>query len=135
MKTVSFFVLGLLAGWLIEWIIDWLYWRRKYQQAQEENVALRERVASLEAKPRRAATPAKARSEKDNLKLISGIGPVISKKLYDAGIVTFEQVAELKPRQLEKILGELIRRLSDEEDLITQAKKLAEKKAQRLKSK
>jgi len=133
LKTFAFFILGLLFGWLIEWIIDWFYWRKKYQQVAQENETLKQQVASLEAerasKPKpRAKKSTSAKPKKDDLKLISGIGPVIAKKLNDAGITTFEQMAKLKPNQLEDILGEMVKRLSDEAALIAQAKELARNK-------
>ncbi|HAV75907.1 MAG TPA: hypothetical protein DCX53_00990 [Anaerolineae bacterium] len=133
MKTLAFFILGLLFGWLIEWIIDWFYWRKKYQQVRQENENLKQQVASLEAEKQSQAKPHLKKSpiakpKKDDLKRILGIGPVISKKLNDAGITTFEQMADLKPNQLENILGDLIKRLSDEAGLIAQAKELARKK-------
>ena len=133
MKTFAFFILGLLFGWLIEWIIDWFYWRKKYQQVAQENETLKQQIASLEAEKQsqpkpRAKKSTSAKLKKDDLKLISGIGPVIAKKLNEAGITTFEQMAKLKPNQLEDILGEMVKRLSDEAALIAQAKELARKK-------
>jgi len=40
---------------------------------------------------------------KNDLTLISGIGPVIQKKLNDLGIYTFQQVAELTPDMIDRI--------------------------------
>ena len=135
MKTFAFFILGLFFGWLIEWIIDFMYWRKRYKQIEQENADLKEQIATLQAekatspKPRaKKSTPSESKPRKDNLKVISGIGPVIEKKLNQAGITSFEQMAKLKPNQLEEILGELVRRLADEADLIVQAKDLAQKK-------
>ncbi len=64
----------------------------------------------------------------DDLKVIKGIGPVISKMLNDAGITTFEQLGVLDVSQLRAILGEMIERLSDEESLLEQARRLAQRK-------
>ena len=135
MKTFAFFILGMLFGWLIEWIIDWFYWRKKYQRIAQENEVLKEQIASFEAekqkqpKPRtKKSAPAKSKPQKDNLKVIKGIGPVIEKKLNRAGITSLEQMAKLKPNQLEDILGKLVKRLADEASLIAQAKELAAKK-------
>jgi len=134
LKTFSFFILGLLIGWLIEWVIDFMYWRKRYNQALVENANLKEQITALQAEkaspPKsrvKKAVPAKVKPKKDDLKLIVGIGPVIAKKLNDSGITTFEQMAKLKPNQLEEILGELVKRLSDEADLISQARELARK--------
>jgi large subunit ribosomal protein L21 len=71
------------------------------------------------------AAPAPTTLEKDNLKLIKGIGPAIEKKLNNAGIQTFAALAQLNRQDLENILGSQINRLQDENDLIKQAKKLS----------
>jgi len=104
------FVVGLLIGWLIEWLIDWWYWRRKCRE--------------MEAKFRYA----KPESTVDDLQEIRGIGPVISRKLNDAGVFTFAQLAELTVAQLEEIVGEEIRRLADEADILRQARERAARK-------
>ncbi len=44
-----------------------------------------------------------SRQVKNDLTLISGIGPVIQRKLNDLGIYSFEQVAELSPEMIDKI--------------------------------
>jgi len=101
------FVVGLLIGWLIEWLIDWWYWRRKCREME--------------------ARFAKPESTLDDLQQIRGIGPVISRKLNDAGVFTFAQLAELTVAQLEEIVGEEIQRLADEADILRQAQELARK--------
>lgn len=100
MSNWMFLVLGILIGWLIEWIIDWIYWRKK--GGKDGGKAM-----------------------KDVLQAVDGIGPVISKKLYDAGINTFEELGALKPDDLEGIVGESIKNLADEAELIAEAKKFA----------
>jgi predicted flap endonuclease-1-like 5' DNA nuclease len=64
----------------------------------------------------------------DDLKVIKGIGPVIERKLNDAGIYTFEQLGNLTASGLRRILGNTIERLSDEEALLRQARDLARRK-------
>ena len=134
MNIAAALVLGLLIGWIVEWIIDWVYWRKRNQQVTDENIILKQQIESLQAENARLseatviAKTSKPRTKKDDLKKIVGIGPVIAKKLNQAGITTFEQMAELKPKELENILGELIKRLSDEDDLIAQARELARQK-------
>jgi predicted flap endonuclease-1-like 5' DNA nuclease len=100
MSNWMFLVLGILIGWLIEWIIDWIYWRKK--GGKDTGKAM-----------------------KDVLQAVDGIGPVISQKLYDAGINTFEDLGALKPDDLEGIVGESIKNLADEAELIAEAKKFA----------
>jgi predicted RecB family nuclease len=87
-------LIGLIIGWLVEWVIDYLYWRKKYDQ-------LRKNCG-------------------DDLILINGIGPQIAERLNAAGIFTFKQLADLKPKQVRKIIGKA-QNLADEADLIEQA--------------
>lgn len=127
MNPVFTFVLGLLIGWLIEWLIDYFYWRRRYGERESpsrfESVRIRNtRTATeVEASPPAQVVP-------DNLKAIKGIGPVIERKLNDAGIYTFEQLGNLTSSGLRRILGDAIERLSDEESLLRQARDLARRK-------
>ena len=59
---------------------------------------------------------------RDDLKVIKGIGAVIERKLNEAGIYTFEQLGNLTPADLRRILGTAIERLADEESLLQQAR-------------
>ena len=113
MSPIAIFVLGLLIGWLIEWIIDYFFWRRNCQGLREENLELRRRLAEY---------------EKDDLEIIDGIGPVIAGQLNKAGIYTFAQLGALDADRLREIVGDLVQRLADEDDLIAQARELAGKK-------
>jgi predicted flap endonuclease-1-like 5' DNA nuclease len=118
MNPVFMFVLGLLIGWLIEWVIDYVYWRRRYGEKevqQPPKMVVTEKPASVRA----------VQSTPDNLKVIKGIGPVIERKLNDAGIYTFEQLGNLTPAQLRRILGNSIERLANEASLLQQARDLA----------
>jgi NADH-quinone oxidoreductase subunit E len=65
----------------------------------------------------------------DDLVIIKGIGPVINRKLNQGGIYTFEQLAALTPARLREIVGDVIQRLADEDEIINQAKELAARKA------
>jgi len=62
---------------------------------------------------------------KDDLKVIRGIGPAIERKLNNAGVFTFAALSRLGVEELENILGSQVRRLQNENDLISQAKRLA----------
>jgi len=132
MSGISLFILGLLLGWLVEWIIDWLYWRRKHKACQEENARLKARLEEMEKE--RAAVivydvPAGSQQAKsDDLTLITGIGPVISDMLNNAGVATFEEMAALSTAQLRDILGDLVERLVDEQSLLEQAREFAKEK-------
>ena len=61
----------------------------------------------------------------DPLEKIKGIGPVIKRKLNEGGVFSFAQLGALTPAKLEEIVGEEVRRLADEEELIRQAQELA----------
>jgi large subunit ribosomal protein L21 len=127
MNPVFTFILGLLIGWLVEWVIDFFYWRRRYAEKDKVHVsqaASARRTPSLETQPAKIASPINP----DDLKVIKGIGPVIERKLNEAGIYTFEQLGNLTVAQLRRIVGASIERLSDEESLLQQARDLARRK-------
>lgn len=120
MNTAVALVLGLLIGWLIEWVIDWVYWRRPRPE--------------LVAGPAEPVPPPKMErftqppANPDNFTVIKGIGPVISKRLNQAGIYTYEQLAELTPDEFEDALGDLLQRFINERSILRQANELASKK-------
>lgn len=127
MNTLFIFILGLLVGWLIEWVIDYFYWRRRY--AEKEVVYARQTTSESRVAPMSAVESRPAvKAAPDDLKIIKGIGPVIERKLNDAGIHTFEQLGNLTVADLRRILGNAIERLSDEEALLQQARDLARRK-------
>ena len=66
--------------------------------------------------------------DRDDLKIIKGIGPAIERKLNNAGIYTFAALGRLSKKDLETILGSQVKRLQDENDLLAQAKKLARRR-------
>lgn len=120
MNPVFMFILGLLIGWLIEWLIDWFYWRRRYAELEAQRSENPPRASVVP--PPVAAPPVERKTARDDLKVIKGIGPVIERKLNEAGIYTFEQLGNLTPDDLRRILGNAIERLSDEEALLQQAR-------------
>ncbi len=120
MNTAVALVLGLLIGWLIEWIIDWFYWRRPRQEPVPEPAA-----PAPPTKIERFTTPP---ANPDDFTVIKGIGPVISKRLNQAGIYTYEQLAELTLDEFEEALGDLLQRFINERSILRQARELASKK-------
>ena len=144
MGVIASIVLGLLIGWLVEWVIDWFYWRGRMRPVAEENArlaqdnaGLKERIGSLETKVSRKSQLAKTRptsdkARKDNLQAIKGVGPVISKRLNEAGIYTFEELSRLTTDELEEIMGSLSKRFfPKQESILTQAKEFAQKKQEK----
>lgn len=67
--------------------------------------------------------------EQDDLKDISGIGPVFEKELNDRGVHTFQQLIDLTSEEIEKLDVEIdgVTREMIEDDWIPQAKELMNK--------
>ena len=135
--SVAMFVLGLLIGWLAEWVIDWYYWRSRIYGMASENANLKERITSLETqRDQRSGSdrgaPILDKEGNDNFQAIKGVGPVFSRRLKEAGIHTFEQLAQLTPKEMEEILGPLFKRFfAQENSIIAQAKEFAQQKARK----
>lgn len=118
------FILGLLIGWLVEWLLDFFYWRRR--RVEKETVYVPQPPVQARVPEREDIKPTPVPPvAPDDLKIIKGIGPVIERKLNEAGIFTFEQLGNLTPADLQRILGNAIERLADEEALLQQARDLA----------
>jgi hypothetical protein len=69
-------------------------------------------------------------STADDLKLIRGIGPSIESRLHGAGILTFAQLAELSPQELESIVPGLSEKRHRLAGWISEAKDRASGKPQ-----
>jgi predicted flap endonuclease-1-like 5' DNA nuclease len=138
MKAFRVFVFGLLYGLVLKYAVERIYRGNDMEDLRNENSSLMEYIRTLEsqlqsrpveskamAQPAPVqAEPLQTKNERDNLKMIRGIGPAIEKRLNNAGVYTFEALAALSIAELENILGNA-RRLAQEDDLIAQAKKLA----------
>ncbi len=137
MNVIAMLVLGLLIGWSVEWVIDWYYWRGRIYKVASENAGLKERISSFENERKQSYKPDKGvaltnKAGNDNLEAIKGIGPVYAKRLREAGITSFEQLAQLAPERLGDILGERYKRLfSNQETILAQAEDFARQKAQK----
>ncbi|HSL42475.1 MAG TPA: hypothetical protein VK897_03520 [Anaerolineales bacterium] len=125
MNPVFAFVFGLLVAWLFDWLIDYVYWRRRYTEKEEPYA--RQTTAALASESDGESRPT-VQTGHDDLKIIKGIGTVIERKLNDAGIFTFEQLGNLTPADLRRILGDAIESLADEESLLQQARDFARQK-------
>ena len=92
------------------------------KKADEKTAAKKEEAAQAAA------------GEGDDLSLLSGVGPVLEKKLREAGITTFKQIAELTPEQAKELDEKLgLRGRIEREEWIEQAKELMAGKAPRAK--
>ena len=139
MKAFKVFILGLIYGWLIKSVINRIYRDEGVAGITRENALLRERVRSLEAQLQtrslasQPVTKTAPQSEsirigtgKNDLKQIKGIGPATEKKLNDAGIHTFAEMAQLSVEELQNILGSSRRVAQSADELISQAKEFAQ---------
>ena len=154
MRSFKVFILGLVYGWIIKIAFDRIYRENEMEDIRNENRSLRDYIHSLkmqleskalEARPvprmdQPTATPPPGSEDvpvppstlgateelKDDLKIIKGIGPAIERKLNNAGIFTFAALSRLSREELENILGGQVRRLQDENDLIAQAREIAQ---------
>ncbi len=100
----------------------------------EEPAAAEEAKAAPQAAQAEEAPAAEA-GQGDDLSLLSGVGPVLVKKLADAGFTTFRQIAELTEeaaRELDEKLS--LRGRIEREEWIEQARELMAGKAPRAKT-
>lgn len=146
MRAFKVFIFGLLYGWFFKIAFDRIYRENELEDVRNENASLQEYIRALETRlqskspesrsarqelsapqavPLEAAVPGQTASEKDDLKVIRGIGPAIERKFNDAGIQTYAALARLTNEELENILGNQVKRLQNENDLIAQAERLA----------
>ena len=145
MRAFKVFIFGLLYGWFIKIAFDRIYRENEMEDLRNENASLQDYIHTLEMRGRSGTPEARSMpqsapqalpveapaqppsSEKDDLKVIRGIGPAIERKLNNAGIYTFAALSQMSTEQLEGILGNMVKRLQDENDLIAQARDLARK--------
>jgi predicted flap endonuclease-1-like 5' DNA nuclease len=83
------------------------------------------------ASPAPRSTPARRANQKDDLKLIKGIGPQLEKKLNQAGVTSFDQMSRLTAAELQAILGISKRIVQNTDNLISQAKIFAQENTNR----
>ena len=117
----------------------------RYAKNKTDQAEMKKRVKSGEAdeKPAKKAEPKKAEAKAetpkkaapkkaaggDDLKQLSGVGPALEKKLHEAGVTTFEQIAGWKKADVEEMDEKLsFKGRIEREDWIAQAKKLAAEK-------
>jgi predicted flap endonuclease-1-like 5' DNA nuclease len=148
MKVLRVFFVGLVYGWLMRWVVDKIFLEDNLRALANENEILRQRIITLETpkaqqnrmtprpeptplpveeiEPVAAAESDPASPQRDDLKMIKGIGPILEKKLNDAGVYTFDQMSRLTSDQLQAIFGEARRNLQNNDNLLAQAKKFAQ---------
>lgn len=96
------------------------------QKAAAKKPAAKKVTAKAAAKPKSGAMFEAPKGQKDDLKLISGVGPVLEKKLNDLGITTFAQVAKFTKAQIAEVDDRLsFKGRIERDDWKAQAKALA----------
>lgn len=96
--------------------------------AAEKKAAAPKPAAKKDALPE-GALFAKPAGDADDLKVISGVGPVLEKKLNAIGIYTYAQVAAFTKEDIANVDDALsFKGRIDRDDWLSQAKKLAEAK-------
>lgn len=100
---IWYMLLAVLVLLLIFW---WLNRSPRREATQEEPVKM--------AQPQREQTA-------DDLKRIEGIGPKVAKVLNEAGITTFEALAQVDPGEVKQILNEAGLQMMNPEGWIEQA--------------
>ena len=88
---------------------------REHEKLGRENSDLKIRLTELEDEINRikAAALIGHSLNKDgthNFQAIKGIGPAFAKRLKDAGVTTFDDLAQQTPQDMERILGTLYKR-------------------------
>jgi len=126
MSRLILIIIGFVAGWFLK-DSNWEEWMEKLKSYFEPQEAPKKPIPLLEEKEAKAAPPKVDEVFPDPLEKIKGIGPVIKTKLNDNGVFTFAQLAALTPKELEEIVGSGIKRFTDEEAIISEAKKLMRK--------
>ncbi|SLN39695.1 50S ribosomal protein L21 [Roseivivax jejudonensis] len=87
---------------------------------RDEQSDMKARVAEDEAPAKRTAESGVAEGAADDLKKLSGVGPALEKKLHEAGITTFAQIAAWTDADLEA-LDDSIRNKAEKEGWVAQA--------------
>ncbi len=102
-------VAGAIIGWVVEWIIDWRFWRSDLTVTSDEETRLRKEldVARLEISnlQNRVQQQNSTTHKMDRLQDVNGIGQVYARKLNDAGLYTFADLADVSVERLTEIIN------------------------------
>lgn len=125
-KTRLFLWLGILVG-VTSTLIVILYQLTKKNNAGVSTIINKYiKIPGEEKKPEEKpiGKPVKPKGNKDDLKIIKGIGPAIETLLNKNGILTYSDLSSTSVSDLKKILEEKNLRLSNPENWPSQAKEL-----------
>ncbi len=73
-----------------------------------KNKPVRKKV-TVKKKVQKKSVTTTEKNIKDNLEMISGIGPALAKKLYDQGIISFKQIAALTEKEIDTLEKTIIK--------------------------
>lgn len=102
--------------------------KRDYAQNKAQEAEMSRRKTEGETKPKKAETkpadvPAGGADAGDDLKKLSGVGPAVEKKLHEAGVTTYAQVAAWSEDDIAN-LEESLAKKAEREGWVDQAKEL-----------
>lgn len=119
MAFIAPFVVGTVTGVAIKWGFDSFQGRRLNSKETEEAPVVTPDLPIVEPPHTR-----------DELKRINGIGPVFEKRLYEAGINSFAELAALSPERIHEIINVegTTEKMFIPESWIAQARTFAEEK-------
>ena len=126
MKAIKVFLLGFGFGWLYKWIFDQIY-------TYSDSVPMVVAPAEFDTAPVQLNEPvarlARPTTKTEILEVLKGIGPASVRRLNQAGVHTFDDLANLTPEQLRGILGNVLKRAAiTEMEVIAEARRFAEQK-------
>ena len=99
---------------------------KKAEPKKAEAKKAEPKAEAKKAEPKKAAPKKAAKAEADDLKQLSGVGPALEKKLHEAGVTTFAQIAAWKKDDVAAMDEKLsFKGRIEREGWIAQAKKLA----------
>ncbi len=102
-------VAGAIIGWVVEWVIDWRFWRSDLTVTSDDEARLRKEldVARLEISnlQNRVQQQSTGTRQTERLQDVNGIGQVYARKLNDAGIYTFAELADVSVDRLTEIIN------------------------------
>ena len=122
MEFFTGLIVGLIVGWLLNWAIQPLV-AQLGKGRTGSLVGLGDTLADIEVRlravenasagesPRILTVSGESRvarvmvTDRDPLEEIRGIGPVFAERLNEAGVYTFEELADLTPPEIQEIIG------------------------------
>ncbi|HET9909291.1 MAG TPA: helix-hairpin-helix domain-containing protein [Anaerolineales bacterium] len=136
MKVIKLFILGLILGLFYKWLTSRVYTDIEISTITTEDPldmdSLKtEYIKSLDTKEKLTAEvkPVVPKTKKEILEVLKGIGPASVKRLNNAGVHTFDELAQLEPEDLRAILGNVLKRAGiTESQVISEARKFAQQK-------